>query len=495
MKLLPTIHALALAVAMPALAGPVQLTSPDGGITVEGELLSRDGELFRIETAFGPVTVDAGMMRCSGAGCPDPAALVARFSVDGAPDLVFRLLPALLEVFADTSGLDALRKYTDDKAVSWDLREIGSDRLVAVVDVKAVHQPEDVAGIAPGSLHLSRDEVPPPIRQDVIALDALVAAVAPQNPRAMVTLAQLRGLLSGRFDTWARLGGPDLPVTVHVSSRWQARIPQSLGARLASTATVHEDVNRLADSVAASPRALGLLPYSSLGNAVPLVLSGACGLATPATRETIRAEDFPFTQPIFLQRTGADQPRIIRDFIAFSRSPEAQPVIRAAGFVDQAIGRIGFEHQGDRIANAVLSAGDDVETNAQVRDMIGTLLNGERLTLTFRFRDGESDLDAQSAANVQRLADAISSGEFDGQTILFAGFSDAAGPNDGNQRLSERRARAVRRAVAARLTDAVVDLEIAGFGELMPMACDDTPWGAQVNRRVETWVFPSEEAR
>ncbi len=497
MTQLRLLHALAFLFAVPVFAGPVQLTSPDGSLIIEGELLSRDGEFLRVETAFGPVTLDGGYLRCSGTGCPDPADLIARATVVGQPDLVHRLLPALLEVYADTNGLEARRKFADDNAVSWELRETATDRLVAEFDVRSTELGDPQGELTSGraDIALDRDEAGAPVRQDVIALDALVPAVAPQNPRVMVTLSQLRGLLTGTVASWARLGGADLPVSIHLSEGWAVQKRRILTDVPLPNAIIHDDPNTLADAVAASPQALGLVPYSSIGNAVPLVISGACGLATPATRDAIRAEDYPITQPLFLQRLGAEQPKVVRDFIAFARSPAAQPVIRAAGFVDRAIGRIGFERQGDRIANAVLSAGEDVESISMVRDMIGTLLNGERLTLTFRFRDGSSDLDLQSVSNIQRLADAISNGAFDGQQILFVGFSDADGPRDGNLRLSERRARAVLRAVAARVADSPVEFEVAAFGELMPMACDDTPWGRQVNRRVEVWVKPLEVTR
>jgi phosphate transport system substrate-binding protein len=33
-----------------------------------------------------------------------------------------------------------------------------------------------------------------------------------------------------------------------------------------------------------------------------------------------------------------------------------------------------------------------------------------------------------------------------------------------------------------------VDLKTEAFGEAMPMACDDSAWGRQVNRRVEVWL-------
>lgn len=495
--LLRLIFVFAILHALPVAAGPVRLSNADGSVTIEGRLLSRDGEFFRVETEFGPVTIDAGYMRCTGEGCPDPADMVARASVGGPSDMMHRLFPALLEVFADSRGFEPTRVFVDDKTVSWELREPESGRLIAVFDLAVIADERVATELASAAitLGLAHREAEANIRQDVIALDALVPAVALDNPRAMVTLSQLQGLLRGEVATWERLWETTVPVSVHLPIAWDDAQKRFGLSALAPDAVIHETLDSLADTVAREPGALGLVPYSAMGNAVPLVVSGACGQATPATRDTIRAEDYPATQPLFLQRVGADHPKVVRDFIAFARSPSAQPVIRAAGFVDQAIGRISFERQGGRIANAVLLAGEDPGTTAEVRDMIGALLNGERLTLTFRFRDGSSEMDPQSASNIQRLADAISAGEFDGSEILFVGFSDGNGDKAGNLRLSERRARSVRRAVASRVTGNAPELDVFAFGELMPMACDDTPWGAQVNRRVEVWIKPLEVTR
>ncbi len=471
-------------------AGPVVLTTLDGSLTLEGELVSYDGEFFRVETTFGPLTMDGGNLRCSGAGCPDPDKLVARARVGGPADMIHRLMPALLEVFADQQGYRYLRKFSGDDSVAWELSDAETGRLLAVFQGSVTPDEQALIQLASRDVDiaLGRAEAGRDIRQDVIALDALVPVVAPENPRAMVTVDQLVGLLSGRLARWSRLGGADVPVTLHLPNQMNDLIARLYPRRKFAEATRHDDPQALADAVAADPAALGLVPYSMMGNAVPLVVGGACGLATPATRDSIRAEDYPITQPMFLQRIGARQPKLVRDFIGFARSHEAQPVIRAAGFVDQAIGRIGFDRQGDRIANAVMSAGDDTDAMQTVRDMIGTLMAGERLTLTFRFRDGSSELDPQSASNVLRLADAIGRGDFDGRELVFVGFSDGVGDEDGNLRLSERRARSVRRAVAARVVGEPVDLSATAFGEAMPMACDDTPWGRQVNRRVEVWL-------
>lgn len=496
MPLRPII-ALALLTASPLVAGPVRLTSDTGEFSIEGELLSRDGEFFRIRTAAGPVTVDAGMMTCSGAGCPDPADLIVRASVGGSESLLHRLFPALLEGFAETLGLRLVRVYVDDRNVSWQLKTTDTDRLVAVFDVAVTEDADLTDALLDESLMLGISDADGPsgLRQDVIALDAVVPAVAPENPRAMVTLSQLTALLRGEMPSWERLGGPNMPVEVHVTRHLEENLAAAGIDTLPQSVIRHESDDVAADRVAQDPSALGMISYSALGNAVPLVISGACGLATPATRDTIRAEDYPMTRPLFLQRVGSDQPKLVREFIAFARSTAAQPLIYSAGFVDQTIGRIDFERQGNRIANAVLTAGGDPDAIADVQDMIAVLLDGARLTLTFRFRDGSSDLDPQSVSNIQRLADAMSEGMFNGSRIVFVGFSDGNGEKEANLRLSERRARAVRRAVAARVSGQPVTFDVVAFGELMPMACEDTPWGSRVNRRVEVWVKPLEVPR
>jgi phosphate transport system substrate-binding protein len=51
----------------------------------------------------------------------------------------------------------------------------------------------------------------------------------------------------------------------------------------------------------------------------------------------------------------------------------------------------------------------------------------------------------------------------------------------------------LRQDLAAALSDggpAGVALAADGFGEALPIACDETPIGRELNRRVELWVRP-----
>jgi phosphate transport system substrate-binding protein len=165
-------------------------------------------------------------------------------------------------------------------------------------------------------------------------------------------------------------------------------------------------------------------------------------------------------------------------------------VIRRAGFVDQNPEEIAIEDQGNRFANAITVAGPETPLG-EIQRMTATLSPMARLTTSFRFEAGSIRLDAQSRSNVQQLARALEQGKYDARQLLFVGFSDGDGPAKANRDIALRRAEAVLRAVSAAAVTANLDrvnLGVDAFGEAMPMACDDSDWGRQVNRRVEVWV-------
>ena len=92
---------------------------------------------------------------------------------------------------------------------------------------------------------------------------------------------------------------------------------------------------------------------------------------------------------------------------------------------------------------------------------------------------------------IVELAQAIRDGRFGGREQMFVGFSDGRGPATANRDLSAARAESVRRDVERALAGNIpanVQIETEAFGEALPMACDDTIWGQQTNRRVELWV-------
>ncbi len=469
--------------------GYVTLATPDGGLSVEGRLISFDGEFFRVETEFGQVTLDAGNVVCAGQGCPDPDAMVARIAITGPPVLLRELVAPLMSGFAQRQGLVFEDTFLSDDHFQWSLKDRRSARVIA--EIEALGPDQSAAMELPVELKVSRQEARAPWQSDVIALDALVAIVAPDNPIASIDTELLRRILTGQTVDPAKYEAT--PGQIHLPAprlgllQGLSRLG-SLTSRSPQSAIAHGDLDALADDVASDPGALGLTLFSRIGNAVPLILSGPCGRGMPAMRSSIKAEDYPLTEHVFLHRLGARQPRVIRDFVAYVRSNEAQSIVRNTGFIDQAIGEITFAEQGERIAHSVLAAGEDDLALSEMRRMLRALATGARLTLTFRFRDGSSELDAQSRSNIRRLADAINDGAFDGQELLFAGFSDGQGERGANLGLSQRRARRVYEAITQIAGDAPVRFAVDAFGEALPMACDGVLWGRRVNRRVEVWA-------
>ena len=67
-------------------AQDVTLTSRDGTLSVSGELRGYDGELYRVMTEYGLLTLDGQSVICDGPACPDLTQFVAEVRVTGEAD-------------------------------------------------------------------------------------------------------------------------------------------------------------------------------------------------------------------------------------------------------------------------------------------------------------------------------------------------------------------------------------------------------------------------
>ncbi len=500
--------------AITATAQDITLTSRDGSVTVHGMLMGYDGEFYRINSVYGVLTVDGSGVTCSGPACPDLTDYVAQVRISGEAEATQILLPALIEAFAVREGYNAFRKVAVDGSEDISLLEVATGRKSARFALRTKTSQETLADLISQDVEIaiSAREVSPGevasgleagvgainsgTQSAVLALDALVPVVAFGSPLATIKLSDLMRVLSGDLANWQDLGGPDAPIYLHLPERGSALsalienslVMPSQGARMPIER--HESTAALADAVARDPFALGIATLSESGNSKTLVLADGCQFHSHATAESLKAEDYPLTAPVFLYLPQRRLPAIGRDFLRFLRSPAAQHTIRRAGFVDQSLTETPINQQGNRLMNAIRSAGPEVDLPT-LQQMTAALDGFNRLSLSYRFDDGSTVLDAQSLSNIRLLAQAIEAGFYDGRTLALVGFSDGEGDSAANLRLSVQRAASVRGDLikAAGTADFTrVKLETLGFGEAMPMACDDTDWGRRINRRVEVWV-------
>ena len=499
----------------PADAQDIALTSHDGKVEVTGTLLGYDGEFYRVDTQFGELTVDGSGVTCDGPACPSLTDFVAEIRFSGASVMAEALLPALIDGFAHHEDLTASRSDLGDGQFAYALHQSGrqaplgrlifrtadtqqgfADLMVDETDIvlalREVRPAEIAAAREAGLGDLTRVR-----RSRVLALDAMVPIVAPDNPVRQISVQDLARVLTGETGNWSDLGGPDAPIALYLPDAGsglaqivedQLLVPPN--APLDHAYARHKRNSDLVRAVSADPFALGIASHAGIGAARALPLSGGCGHALTATRQSIKTEDYPLTAPMFLYLPDRRLPKIARQFLAYTQSHEAQDVIRAAGFVDQAPETIRIGLQGDRLANAITTGASEVGID-EVQRMIDTLRPMSRLSLSFRFEPGSSRPDAQSRSNIQILAQALESGALDAHRLTFAGFSDGDGNAAGNAQIALRRAKTVRNEVLAAVETAIpdsVEVTVEGFGEAMPMACDDSDWGRKTNRRVEVWV-------
>ena len=459
-----------LALSSAASAEDVTLTSRDGAVEINGTLLGFDGEFYRVETQFGELTIDGSGVRCDGPGCPNLTEFVAEVAFSGSSTMAEVLLPALVEGFALRNGFVTQRDTIDETHFDYVLKNSSTGLTVARFLFRVTTSDEGFADLLADeadvvmslreirpverarAAELGMGDITGPNRSRVLALDAMVPVVAPGNPVRQISLPDLVQVLAGQIQNWSELGGPDAPVAVYLPDVG-SRLSQSVADRLLGPAQlpVVETVVRQARSgglpvaVSADPFAIGIASFAEIGSARMLTLVGRCGFALAASRRTIKTEDYPLTSPMFLYLPARRLPKLAREFLRYTRSPAAQVVIRRAGFVDQAPEEIRLNRQGDRLVNAIATAGPEVSLD-QLQAMIARLNGMRRLTTSFRFESGSIRLDAQSRSNVQQMARSLESGVYDSRQLLFVGFSDGEGPAGANLNIATARAKTVYKA-------------------------------------------------
>ncbi|WP_390911717.1 substrate-binding domain-containing protein [Pseudosulfitobacter sp. SM2401] len=498
-----------------AQAQDVTLTSPDGQVELSGTLLGFDGEFYRLETVYGELTVDGSGVNCEGPACPNLQDFVAELSISGSATMGSVLMPALIEGFALRHGFRTERTSIGPTRFTYSLFNESSGKLAAEFQFRVTNTDEGFADllaneadivmalreIRPGERQRAREagmgDMTQANRSRVLSLDAVVPIVSASNPVRSISPRQLAEVFAGRITNWVDLGGPDAPIDLHMlgadtglGQAVEDQVLKPVNLSLSDTVLHHARGADLAQTVSKHPFAIGIASYAETGNAQVLTLKGTCGFSLQAARRTIKTEDYPLTAPMFLYIPARRLPKVGRDFLGYTRGPSAQILIRRAGFVDQAPEEVSIADQGNRFANAITTAGPEISLE-ELQRMTRTLTGMARLTTSFRFEAGSIRLDAQSRSNVQQLARALEIGKYDARRILFVGFSDGDGAAKANRDIALRRAEAVQRAVIAAAETANLDrlsLGVDAFGEALPMACDDSEWGRQANRRVEVWV-------
>lgn len=507
---LATIFALALA---PLQAQDVTLKSTDGTVSVSGTLLEFDGNVYRVRMLLGEISIDASQVVCEGEGCPNLMAGITEFSVAGSNSIGANLLPTLIEVYALERGGDMEVSISEDGNSVYNVLEPDGS-VYATIFVNSSDTVDGFVSLLEGSATIGMASRPAngdelaafelsgkgnlssPENEWIIALDGVIAAVNRDNPVKILSLAQIAGIFAGEITNWNQVGGNDASISLYrrdtssgTTAAFATLAMAESGQSFASNARVLDTDAAVSDAVSGDPNGIGLTSYAQERSAQMVAIRSVCGQLFDASDFTIKTEEYPLTRRLHLYTSSGAIPDVATEFLDFATSSAAQSVIANAGFIGQNPSRASLDQQGRRMAQAIVSSAGRAEL-LQLQDLTSNLLNAERLSFTLRF-GADGNLDSRAVADITQLAGMIRNGEFSSRQILIFGFSDNTGGVNAQLGSTQDMAVLARDAIinaTGRANLGNVRISPIGYGRLLPLGCNETPFGRASNNRVEIWV-------
>ena len=503
---------LAIACATATSADTVTLSTVDGRTTIQGEIIDYDGTNYTLDTVLGVMVLQASQSICEGKRCPDLNAETTNMSIAGSGTVTANLIPQLTEAFFGEISYSMER--TDEKGgkTFFEIdRQEGDDLLMTLVHTNSGMGFKD---LVKGDLHAAFTTRPAnedeqsiaatkgmkdlrsEAQESVIAYDGLLLVTHPQNPVRAILESDIAKIYAGELSDWVDLGREAGEINVYIreensNSRDLVRevLLRPNRKQLDANLIVLESDEEIAKAVSEDPDAIGLTSFVHREGVNALEIEGVCGIRIPATEFTIKTGEYLLSRPVYFYHNADIAHDGVNEFADFLSSPDAQTAIREAGFVDRQIISKPLNAQGLRVSHTITRK-EALDNMVGTKSMLQLMSRSERLSTTIRFANGSTDLDTTAYQDLEALAELIRSAEYENSHFYFMGFSDSIGRADLNQFLAVQRAEIVRQALVSRHPDLAdrIGSRSVGYGELSPLACNETRPGRNVNRRVEVWV-------
>jgi len=496
---------------------PVTLEANDGTMSISGDLLSFDGDLYVVQTAeLGVLRIQADSVTCTGLVCPQVQDFGPEFGIYGSRTVGTTLIPNLLRGYAESVGATFEITPTDEPAerivrlingdgslrAEIDLQTRGSgsafpalaDGVAAIGVADRRMKDSDVAKIEPAGIPDLRDTA----NELVLGVDGIVMITHPDNPVRNLSSLDIARIWSGEATNWLEFGGGNFPITVNSfseSSGDRAVMMDALvrpnGRDETAQVTRWSAYQDMVDAVIEDRGGIGFVGrWLARTNDVNLLdIREECGLLSPPTDFRMKIEGYALSRRLYAYTTPGSIHPEAQSFLDWTVTKEAQSYIKESNFIDRELERMRLEDMGMMLVHTAAVEPDF--DGGQYSDMMQQLRGADRLSVSFRFNTGSSVLDVESIRNIEELAGRMEAGEFDGLEVLLVGFADSVGERTRNTALAQSRADAVRDILADTVSAGVrqrLGLVPLSYGELLPLSCNDGEVGRARNRRVEVWL-------
>ncbi|MEP5757832.1 MAG: phosphate ABC transporter substrate-binding/OmpA family protein [Litoreibacter sp.] len=515
-------------------ADTITLISQDQSMEISGDFKGFSEGSYIIDVAdLGILRVRADLVECIGESCPfqkqDPnveiifdeiAPEVVESEAEEGTDnpitfagselLSNRLVPSLLAKFSQSKGMSTADVGDLDGRQNINMTEIGDENAVRAsfqvastssrgafealsdpatnfgLSTRPIEADEarDLRDTNAGNLNNSR-------QQHILGTDNLAISINPANDVNTISLPDIARIYSGEITNWQDIGGRDAPIVIYsrdsnsgAQYSFLQQVMEPAGREVTPSVNVLDTNEAMAESILSDVNGIGYVSAATVENVKPVSLEMSCGISYFPTDFAAKTNEFPLRNQLYLYNRDDNLNETATDFIDFVGSSEIDNLVTDAGFVNLSVSASPQDIQTSRV-RFLLEDATRPEEFVAARNLLIDMLDWERLSTTFRFSSGSARLDAQGRNELARLVQFMKE-QPQGVEIAVVGFTDTDGAFGPNLGLSTSRAARVAEQISNDFSD--LDITVKGYGELSPVACNDSVNGKRLNRRVEVWI-------
>jgi phosphate transport system substrate-binding protein len=508
--------AIAMTTATALRAETVTLRSIDGDFVLSGKIATLQDGAYVLSGPLGDLRVTADRVTCEGQACPDTQLDLAAATVPDTVKTAAPLPPPLTEASATTTpepqpvdpvvapdlATALLHGFAEAKGSAMPTEGVDGigHRLVADGgEIVLATGPGALEALTAGTADVALITAVPPTsepagsyRIDLLAHDAVAVVTHPSNPVRQLMLDEIRAIYAGEITNWSQVGGTDSPIRLIAADDDQISLDSIEQVLFADgdarrAAQIEEFSGKALDqAIAKDPLAIGFARYGGIESSQAVEIVDQCGLRALPEPVMLKSGTYPLQLPVMLVTRTDEADPLVGAFAEYATSEKSDPILAATGLVDRTIQRVALD---DRASSLALPASGTGRTARLAKELRDDAARHERLTLAFHFDFSSAAMDPAAEADIARLIDVLSSLPA-GSKVQIVGFSDDVGTAQTNRVVSVERARTVAASVQAEAADRLKDvtIDVVGFGDLMPIACNDDEAGRALNRRVEVWI-------
>ncbi len=528
-----------------ALAEQVALKLKNSDLIFRGNLVGFDGKTFVMRTSqFGKLSVDTKKFTCISKNCATllqalmvqaqngkPAdknktyyinfarANISGFSIHGSNTIGSRLMPALIKSFGLRNGFTVEEIGNEsDKKVKYVLKDyegkvlttIHLERYGSATAFPALEKSAALIGMS--DRRINDKEVTllanagiagmrTSHREHVIGVDGILIIVSPKNTITTLSKEQLAKIFSGEITDWSEVGAPAGKIKVLAPdsksgtfSTFRSLILKPNKLKLIKNAERYASNSKLSDKVANDANAIGITGFAYKGQSKAISIAAKCGIVHAPTQFNVNTDEYPLSRRLYLYTAKTIKDKYAKYLLELAKDANStEKTLKRHGFIGRAITMQPYHEQGQRMAAIFNAPSEDFDIKL-MRKFSQEMRHANRLSFTVRFRQNSSRFDSESEQLFGNLGRFIVRNRMENNYFILAGFSDSSGPFASNLKLSENRAQKVYGSFI-KATQGFIKPErviVKGYGELLPVACNDTDKGKARNRRVEVWTIRPE---